>query len=301
MKAFAPATVANLGCGFDVLGLALQKPLDCVSVRYEKKKAAAYIESIKGAKLSYTKNTALFAAKALLKDLGEKGGFALCLEKGLPLESGLGSSAASAVAALLALNAFLGKPYSRKKLLAFAVAAEKFACGSAHADNVAPALLGGLVLCRDAEQVLKVTVPKALSVAIVHPTLTLATKKARQILRKEISLQSSVRHSANLAAFVLGMERGDCALIKDCAKDDLIEVQRAPLIPYFYDLQALAYARGALSCSISGAGPSIFALCPSLRLASQIAKELQELWKQKGIEAQSYCSKINQRGGYVLS
>jgi homoserine kinase len=303
---FAPATVANVASGFDVLGFALEAPGDAVTLtRLAEKKVV--IREIRGdeGKLSLDpdKNTATVAAGALLRHIGADFGVEVILEKRMPSSSGLGSSAASAVAAAWAANLLAGSPFSPADLIPFTLEAEKAACGSAHADNVAPSLLGGFVLVRSYEplDVIRLPVPPGLACAVVHPHTEVKTSDARKILKKEIPLAAAIRQWGNLAALVAALYESDLALLGRSLQDVVAEPVRSLLIPGFPAVKAAALSSGALGCSISGSGPSIFALCASQPLAEAAGAAMAEAFLGAGLSSDIYISSINTRGPVVLS
>ncbi len=306
IKVFAPASVGNAGVGFDVLGFALEKPGDEVIVRLSDKPGVR-ITKITGAKgqlpLEAEKNTAGFAAIKLLEHLGEsKLGIEMEVHKKMPIGSGLGSSAASAVAGVFAVNEILKKPLEKKDLLPFALKGEFIASGGLHADNVAPSLLGGLLLIRENDpiDVHRLPVPKGLYTTVVYPHVEVLTKVARSILKDTVPLKGFIQQSANLGAFIIGMFNSDLELISRSLKDILIEPQRASLIPNFYAVKEAALSEGALGCSISGAGPSIFALSANTLTAENIANEMRQIYQDAGIECDVFISPINQEGAIKL-
>ncbi len=305
IKAFAPATVGNIGIGFDTLGLALEKPGDEVIAR-KSDTPGLRITKITGAggKLPYESelNTAGMAVLRLLQHLGETGrGIELEIHKKMPINSGLGSSAASAAAATLAVSELLRTGLSKRELLPFAWAGEQVASGGIQADNIAPSLLGGIVLIRDNAtlDVHRLHVPRGLFVVVVHPKLELLTRDARVMLNPEVPMEKHVRQSANLAAFVVGLFNGDLGLVGRSLRDEIIEPQRAVLIPGFYDVQEAAMLEGALGCSISGAGPSVFALCSNSLVAENASIAMQRAFAKHGLESQIYLSLVNQEGAVV--
>ena len=306
VKVFAPATVANVGCGFDILGLAIEQPGDEIIARWSDEPGLR-ITKITGAKgkLSYipTENTAGVAALALLSDIKDDGllsgrGISLEVHKKMPFSSGLGSSAASAVGAAMAVNELLKRPYSKRELLPFAMAGEELASGARHADNVAPSLLGGLQLVRDNQtlDIHRLHTPRGLYVTVVYPHVSVPTKEARAILSKTVALTAHTAQSANLGALVAGFFTADLDLISRSLQDVIIEPQRAALIPNFYDVQASALGAGALGCSISGAGPSIFALCPNSFVAENVAEAMKRIYTNANIEHDVFLSGINHEG-----
>jgi len=306
VTAFAPATVSNVACGFDVLGFALEAPGDEVTVCLAG--AGVRIEDITGdggrLPREAAKNTAGVAAQALLAALGERRGVSLRIRKGLPLSSGLGGSAASAAAAVVAVDAILGAGASVETLIACALEGERLGAGSAHADNIAPALCGGLVLVRSPHppDVVRLPVPAGLTAVVVHPALEIETARARALVGDTVRLADAVRQWANLGALVDGLHRGDFALISRALEDTIAEPRRAPLVPGLAAIKRAAVAAGALGCSLSGSGPSIFALCASPDVAAAVGEAMRSAVRTHiGGEAQTYISPIAQRGARVLS
>lgn len=270
-RAFAPATVSNLSCGFDLLGFALDGWGDVVAARATPEPGVRLVE-IRGddgrLPLAAEANTAGVAAQKLLElapPPGDRGpaGVELVLEKGLPLASGLGSSGASAVAAALAVNAALGLDAGEGILLAAALAAEKVACGAAHPDNVAPALLGGLLLIRpgDPPAITRLPVPGDLFAAVLHPHAEVSTADARAVLPRNVPLATLTHQAGNLAALVAGLHQDDDDLIRSALVDHVAEPVRATLTPAFDAIRGAALEAGALGAGLSGSGPSVFALC----------------------------------------
>jgi homoserine kinase len=303
---FAPATVANVASGFDVLGFALERPGDAVTVRRTEGRGVV-VTSISGdggrLPKDPTKNTAAVAAQAFLEAVGAPFGVQICVEKRMPLASGLGSSAASAVAAVIAANLLAGEPLSPRELLPFTLLAEKAACGSAHADNTAPALLGGFVLIRSYEplDVLRLPVPRGLACAVVHPHTEVKTEDARRILKKEIRLADAIRQWGNLAALVASLYEGDLALLGRSLQDVVAEPVRSLLIPGFAAVKRAALAAGALGCSISGSGPSVFALCASADAAELAGATMVEAFRAAGLASDLFLSAVNTTGPAVLA
>ncbi|MDO8368195.1 MAG: homoserine kinase [Saprospiraceae bacterium] len=305
IKVFAPATVGNIGIGFDSLGLALKKPGDEVIAR-KSDTPGLRITKITGAsgKLPYEpeRNTAGMAVLRLLQHLGEQDrGIEIEIHKKMPINSGLGSSAASAAAATLAVSELLRTGLSKRELLPFAWAGEQVASGGIQADNIAPSLLGGIILVRDNAtlDVHRLHVPRGLYVVVVHPKIQLLTREARAMLNPTVPLEKHVRQSANLAAFVVGLFNGDLGLIGRSLRDEIIEPQRATLIPGFYDVQGAAMLEGALGSSISGAGPSVFALCANSLIAENVSAAMQRAFSKHGLESMIYLSLVNQEGAVV--
>lgn len=305
VKAFAPATVANVSCGFDILGFAIDAMGDTVEL-VRKDEPGLTVVSIEGdeGRLPYEvdKNTCAVAIQAMLDEYGEQVGMDIYLKKGLPLGSGMGSSAASAVAALVAANRLLGDPFEKKELLPFAIAAEKAACGAGHADNVAPSLLGGFVLIRDYHplDVIKLHVPKGLYCALLHPHFELKTSDSRSVLRDQISLKHSTIQSGNVAGFIAGLYQEDFDLISRSLKDVIAEPYRAVLIPGFYEMREALKSIGALGMGISGSGPTLFALSKGSEKAEEIRKAAEEIYQKVGLGVDVYFSEINTRGAYLI-
>lgn len=302
---FAPATVANLGCGFDAMGLAIAAPGDELTLIANDSRKLI-IRSITGdnKKLSLDpkKNTAGVAIQALLHALELKKGFDIYLKKKMPLGSGLGSSAASAVAGVFALNELFGRPFSRKELIPFAMAGEKIASGAAHADNAAPCMLGGIVLVRsyDPFEVISLPSPGKLLVVVVHPDVEVLTKNSRAVLPEKIPMKDGIAQWSNTAALVSGLYTNDYGLIGRSVFDHVAEPYRAELIPCFTDVKAAALQQGALGCSISGSGPSIFAFCEGKKSAETVAKAMQAEFRKKKIRNTAYISTVNQKGVRVI-
>lgn len=312
VSVFAPATVANVGSAFDVLGFALEKPGDTVRARRSSTPGVT-IEAIHGddEKLSLdpTLNTAGVSASALLTHLYElepsvfsNTGVTLEISKGLPIGSGLGSSSASTVAAVVAVNELLGAPLTREELLPFAIEGERVACGAAHADNVAPCLFGGFVLIRSYSPLdwIKLPTPSPAHVALVTPHLELRTSDARKVLKKMVPLQSAVSQWGNVAALIAGIYRNDLELMGRSLEDTIIEPERSQLIPGYPKAKQAAKDAGALGCSISGSGPSMFAFCHNHSHAEQVAKGMSDAFLAQGIPSSHYISGIPHSGAFVL-
>ncbi len=302
IKVFAPASVANVAAGFDILGFALERPGDEIIVRLSETPGFR-ITQITGAKgklpMEPEKNTAGFAALKLLEYLGETGrGIEMEIHKKMPFGSGLGSSAASAAGAVVAVNELLGRPLEKRALLPFAVLGEQIADGAYHADNVAPSLIGGMVLIRSNKDldVHRLPVPKGLYAAVVHPQVEILTKDARNVLSETVSLQQCIEQNGNLGGLIVGLYNSDLELIGRSLNDVIIEPQRARLIPHFYEVKAAALDAGALGCSISGAGPSIFALCANSLVAETAGKAMSKVFTEAKIGNQVFISAINQEG-----
>ena len=305
VTAFAPATVSNVACGFDVLGFALDSPGDDVVARFAGE--GVTIDEIigDGGRLPRDagRNTAGVAAQALLSRLGERRGVTLTIRKGLPLSSGLGGSAASAVAAVVAVDALVGARTPQDVLMACAFDGERIGAGSAHGDNIGPAVYGGFVLVRTANppDVIRLPVPNGLTAVVVHPDLEIETAKARALLGDSVPLRDAIQQWANLGAFVDALHRSDFALIARSLQDTIAEPRRAPLVPGLAAIKKAAADAGALGCSLSGSGPSLFALCQDAAIARRVAAAMTEAVNQAiGGETQTYVSAISPRGAHVL-
>jgi len=305
-EAFAPATVANLGVGFDMLGLALSEPGDIVQAE-PREEPGAVIRMIDGdgGQLSRDpqKNTACIAANALLKQIDAEHGATLTLVKGLPLASGLGSSAASAVAAALAVNALFGEPLTRAELLAASLEGEAAVSGY-HADNVAPCLFGGITLVTglSADQIYQLPVPENLHLALVTPDVAVPTAEARAVLPATVPLGAMVRQTMGVALLVDALYRGDLeALGAAMERDAVIEPARAHLMPYLNEVRAAARQAGAYGMFISGAGPTLCAVCDSSALANAVAAAMKAVYDEANIPSVARNTQVAVAGAEVLS
>jgi len=305
IKVFAPATVANVACGFDVLGFAVESPGDEVILRL-KDKPGITISKITGddgrLSLAPDKNTVGVSIQQFLNHLKIGKGIDIELTKKMPLGSGLGSSAASAVAGVFAANQLLGMPMTQQDLLPFAMEGERIACGSAHADNVAPSLLGGFVLIRsyDPLDVTKIAIPAKLYCTIVHPHVEVQTRDARDILKKQILLKDAITQWGNVAGLIAGLMMPDYDLIGRSMQDVIVEPIRSILIPGFAEVKKSALDAGALGCGISGSGPSIFALSREKGVADYVGDCMSRAFGNINIGSEVYVSKINNSGPQIL-
>ena len=296
-RAFAPGSVGNIGVGFDLLGHSITGVRDVALVR-RIDEPVVRIRSIRGntagvdtLPLDAARNTAGQALIALREKLDLAHGFEIELEKGIPLGSGLGGSAASCVAALVAANALLDTPLSRDALYPFALDGESVSSGSRHGDNVAPMLLGGVVLAT-ASRMISLPAPEWLHAVVVHPDQVLETRRARSVLAEPYPLSLVVEQSAHLALFLTGLQRGDADLIRDGLHDLLVEPRRAPLIPGFAQVKAAALDHRALGASISGGGPSVFAWFASKADAEAAAPALRAAFVAAGFDSRSYVTPV---------
>ena len=307
-RAFAPATVANVACGFDVLGLAIDKPGDTVTAERADEPGVS-LASIDGEdgrlSLDPETNTATVAASHLLeqKDVDPSIGVRIALTKGLPLASGMGSSAASAVAAVVAVDHLLELDATRAELLKSALEGESVAAGAGHADNAAACLYGGFVLVRSAEalDVIQLPVPEGLSVALVRPHREVSTKDSRVLLGDVVKLKLAVAQWANLGALVAGLYTEDWELIARSLIDHVAEPVRSENVPAFDDVQRAALDEGALGCSLSGSGPSMFALCRDLDTAERVAQRMRSTFRDRAsLEADEHVSPVSERGARII-
>ena len=306
VSVFAPATVSNVACGFDIMGFAVNEPGDEVTVK-KIEKPGVFIKKISGdgGRLPHdpSKNTAGIAVIEFLKRINVPNGIEIELNKNMPLGSGLGSSAASAVAAVYAVNILFDKPLSRNELLPFVLEAEKAACGAAHADNAAPSLLGGFILVRSYNPMdtISLAVPDELICTILLPVLEIQTEYARKILPEKIFLKDAVTQWGNTGGLVAGLLMKDYKLIGRSLQDVIAEPLRSKLIPGFSDIKKAAMNAGALGCSISGSGPAMFALSKSRSTANNVGQSMKDVCDTKGIDNHIYISEINNVGARVIS
>lgn len=301
---FAPATVANIGCGFDAMGFAFEGIGDIIRMRLTNNNKIEYI-NLSGVNLPQDpeKNLMTPALNAIMDATGLRQGVEVkILQKIIPC-SGIGSSAAAAAAAVYAYNALIGSPYTDEQLVEFALEGEKMASGSTHADNVAPCLMGGVVLIRDYNPLDMVRLDIAhgeLFVAVVHPHFEVKTIEARSVLKQEMPLKTAIRQWANVGAMVAGMLQGDTALVGRSLQDYAAEPYRKQFIPQYDTLKAQIMERGALGANISGSGPSVFALCNNIETARRVNAVMEEHFERLSIEADTYCSPICKTGCRVL-
>ncbi|QBA63799.1 homoserine kinase [Muriicola soli] len=304
IKIFCPATIANISCGFDVLGLALGTVGDEMVIR-KMAQPGIKISSITGQDLPMEteRNVAGVAGMAMLAALKYTNGFEIEITKKIKPGSGIGSSAASAAGAVWGINQLLGTPCSEHQLVEFAMEGEKLASGSAHADNVAPAIYGGITLVRSSNplDVVRINPPSQLYATVVHPHIEIKTSDSRKILKTTISLADGIRQWGNLGALVAGLFQEDYALISRSLEDHIIEPIRSILIPGFEDIKSGAIAAGALGCGISGSGPSIFALSKGKDTANNVAKAMSGVLDKIELNHDAYVSEINTKGFRILS
>ncbi len=305
IKVFAPASVSNVGPGFDILGFALNEPGDKI-VLSKSSTNGLEITNITGdgGKLPYEidKNTASVAITSLLEKFQIKQGLRLEINKKMGLGSGLGSSAASAVGAVYAANELLGLNLSNEELLDHALAGEFIASQAIHGDNVAPALFGGIILIRgyDPIDIIKIESPKNLYCTIIYPEIEIKTSEARALLPQAVPLKSMISQTGNVASLIYGLATSNFDLISRSLKDVVIEPVRAKLITGYNEIKQTAFHAGAMGCNISGSGPSLFALSNSSEIANKIAKETKLVVNSLGLNCLTYVSEINEDGPRVL-
>lgn len=304
--AFAPASVGNVGVGFDIMGHALLGAGDTVTVtRIDE--PTARIDAITGAEVNLpkdpSKNTATAGLLKLIEDRDLKHGFALTIHKGIALGSGMGGSAASAAGAIVAASALLEQPLTPQERFDYALIGEAVASGAAHGDNLAPCLFGGMQLVTGHDPIRRraLPTPKGLTCALVHPHMQLETRKAREALRVNFQLETFVAQSARLAEFLVGCYTDDLEAIAYALGDELVEPLRAPLIPGFAQVKAQAMALGALGCTISGAGPSVFAWCRDQEHATHVAQAMERaFFDHAKLRSDIFISPVDSPGASLL-
>ena len=303
IKVFAPATVANLSCGFDVLGCCLDNVGDEMIIKKNDLNELR-ITKLEGQDLpmEVDQNVAGVAVKAMLENLQSNEGFDIEIYKKIKAGSGIGSSAASSAGAVFAVNKLLGSPLKNAELLPFAMEGERLASGNAHADNVAPALLGGFTLVKSYHplEVLSLPSPEELNVVILHPQIEVKTKDSRAIIKRNISLDKAVSQWGNLGALVSALYTNDYDLLGRSLKDEIVEPIRSILIPYFDEIKALALESGALGFGISGSGPSVYAMCRGREQAEKVKAKIAQFMEKQSITYDLHLSKINPEGVKIL-
>lgn len=303
IKIFTPATIANISCGFDILGLCLDTVGDEMIIKKTSKKGIIISKIIgQDLPLETKKNVAGVAGLALLEKLDVDFGFDIEIHKNIKPGSGIGSSAASAAGAVFGINQLLGNPFSLQELIPFAMEGEKLASGAAHADNVAPALLGGFTLVRSYNplEIIKINSPKELFATVIHPQIEVKTADARSVLKRQVSLKTAIRQMGNLGGLISGLYTENYNLIGNSLHDEIAEPYRSILIPKFDAVKKAATKAGALGGGISGSGPSIFALSKGKETAENVAKSMSVIYKNIGIDFDTHVSKINQEGMRVI-
>lgn len=303
IKIFCPATIANLNCGFDVMGLCLEGIGDEMIIRKVSEKGIR-ITKIIGADLPLetSKNVAGVAGLALLEAIKSDAGFEIEIHKNIKAGSGIGSSSASAAGAVFGINELLGRPFTKQELVYFAMKGEVVASGSEHADNVAPCVLGGFTLVRGYNplDVIKIESPAELYAVVLHPHIEVKTSDARAVLKPEVSLKNAITQWGNLGGLIAGLYTKDYDLIGRSLNDVIVEPARKHLIPNFDEVKNTALQNGALGSGISGAGPSIFALCKGETIANAVAKSMSNAYADTGIQFDIHISKVNDEGTKII-
>ncbi|PCH77451.1 MAG: homoserine kinase [Flavobacteriaceae bacterium] len=303
IKIFAPATIANVSCGFDVLGLALDTVGDEMVIRKTSQKGIKITKIVgQDLPLETHKNVAGVAGLAFLSALNYDHGFEIEIYKNIKPGSGIGSSAASSAGAVWAMNELLGKPFNNTQLVQFAMEGERLASGVAHADNVAPALFGGFTLVRSTDplEIVKIHTPDQLYATVIHPQIEVKTSDAREILKSTVLLKDAITQWANVGGLISGLYTEDYELIGRSLHDTIVEPIRSILIPAFDTVKRNSIKAGALGCGISGSGPSIFALSKGEETAEKVAASMKSVYKNVGIDFDIHVSKINQQGIKII-
>jgi homoserine kinase len=301
IRVFCPGTIANVSCGFDVLGLSLAGVGDYMTVTQTTIKGITISEILgQDLPLETTQNVAGVAGLALLEALGSDAGFDIKIDKRIKAGSGIGSSAASSAGAVWAINHLLGNPFTTKELIPFAMEGERLASGVAHADNVAPALLGGFSLVRSTDplDVISLPSPSELYATVIHPQIEIKTADSRRILKSNLSLKDAITQWGNVGGLVAGLYREDYELIGRSLQDVVIEPVRSILIPGFNEIKLAALNAGALGGGISGSGPSVFALSKGKDKALKVADAIRLAYEPFGISFDIHISNINEKGVY---
>jgi len=304
IKIFSPATVANVSCGFDVLGFCLDSVGDDMVIRKTEKKGI-YITKIEGFDLPYEANlnVASVSALAMYEAIDVDFGFEIEIYKNIKPGSGIGSSAASAVGSVFGMNELLGRPFNKTQLTGFAIKGEALASKCEHADNLAPALFGGFTLVKSISplQILEIPSPDDLYATIIHPQIEIKTSESRAILPKKIALSDAITQWANFGSLIHALHTSDYDLIKESLHDVVVEPHRSKLIPHFNAVKKAAITAGALGCGISGSGPSIFTLSNSLETSNNVKDAIKNVYSKTGIAFEIHVSKINTEGVKIIS
>lgn len=304
IKVFAPATIANVGPGYDIFGLALENIGEHICMQLNDT-AQIVIQPIMGMPdlpVNPSENIAGIVCQAMLKQLDSKYGLEITIQKDVMPGSGLGSSACTAAASAFALNELLDRPFNQPELISFAMLGEKATSGKAHADNVAASLMGGFCIIKSYQplEIISIPFPKDLRIVVIHPQIEVKTADSKKILKKEMPLDDVVTQMGNVSALVAGMIAGNLQWIQSGMSDLIAEPIRSYLIPGFQQAKNLALIHQALGCSISGSGPSIFAFCETTEVAKLIGQKWGELYQQLDIKAEIYYSRINQEGTKII-
>ncbi len=303
IKIFSPATVANVSCGFDVLGFCLDTIGDEMVITKTATKGIR-ITKIEGHDLPFEaeKNVAGVSALALIADANPDCGFDIEIYKNIKPGSGIGSSSASAAGSVFGINQLLGNPYNKTQLTDFAMKGEALASKCEHADNIAPAIFGGFTLVKSCHplHVLQLPTPPDLFAVIIHPQIEIKTSEAREILPDTVSLKNAITQWSNVGSFVHALHTNDYDLLSKSLVDVVVEPHRGKLIPHFDNVRKQALGNGALGCGISGSGPSIFSLCHGNEAAQNVAKAIAKVYGTSGIAFEVYISRVNREGIKIL-
>jgi homoserine kinase len=303
IKVFSPGSVTNLSCGYDILGFCLDKVGDTITITKTPEKGII-ISSIDKYDLptSIDENVAGIAAQAMMNEVSIDYGIDIKIEKGIKPGSGIGSSAASSAGVVYAINKLIGSPFSNLQLIRFAMEGEKYVSGSYHADNVSPILLGGFTLVRSIEEldIIKLPNPKDLIATIIRPEIELKTSDSRKVVKSKVTIDKMVRQSANLAAFISSLYTEDYELMSSSIVDEIIEPDRALLIPEYYNIKEISTKAGAIACGISGSGPAIFSLSKSSEVANDILNKISSHFDSVNITYNGFVSIINSEGVKVI-
>jgi homoserine kinase len=303
IKIFSPATVANVSCGFDVLGFCLDTIGDEMVIRKIDKKGI-FITKIEGYDLPFEaeKNVAGVSALALYNDAKPDFGFEIEIYKKIKPGSGIGSSSASAAGSVFAINELLGKPYNKTQLINFAMKGEALASGCEHADNIAPGIFGGFTLVKSLSplEVLQLPTPDDLFVTIIHPQIEVKTSEARAILPKVVPMKDAITQWANVGSLVHALHINDYELIRRSLEDVIVEPYRSQLIPHFSEVKQATLKAGALGCGISGSGPSIYALSKGIKTTKEVEDVMKIVYSKTNIQFNTYVSKINVQGMKII-
>ena len=304
IKVFSPASIANLSCGYDILGVCLDNIGDEITVRKTKKKGVV-IKKVSGQKLStdISLNVAGVSATALLNETKVNCGFEIEIHKGIKPGSGIGSSAASSAGSVFAINKLIGEPYTNKELIKFAMYGEMAASGSKHADNVAAVLLGGFTFVRNSieNDYFKLNTPIEIAFTVIHPKIELKTKDSRAVVKDKVSIKNLIEQSANLGAFISGLYTEDYDLIGRSIKDVIIEPLRSVLIPKFEEIKLVSINSGALGCGISGSGPSVFAMSKGVTTAKNVGNAMKKIYDKLDLDYDVHISCVNDIGIKILN
>ncbi len=301
---FSPASIANVGPGFDIMGFAINDPGDKIILEATRESSHRIINRAGfDLPLDPDKNAATVSLSAFLKKIGSRQKFRITFIEKIQPGSGIGSSAASSAASVFGANLLLNEPLIRKELVPFAMEGERTASGSAHADNVAPVLLGGFVLVRsyDPLDLIEISSPPDLFCTVIHPEIELATKESRMILKGNVPLRIAVTQAGNAAGLITGLLRSDYMLIRNSLHDVIAEPARSFLIPGFDKLKEASMKAGALGTSISGSGPSVFSLCKGRKTAAEVGKSMKKILDSMGIHSKVFVSGVNKEGVHAVS